>query len=234
MQGGAAEEVLRNFWTRWDEAATLPSRNYWSGGQNKPYNPSIIAKPGELVPASAPKPVRTSSGSYGDAGARIWRSYGPQRITPLGDSLQLGSHTPAGRRGEGGRHRPDEGDRHRQEVHLRRRPDAQPVSRRECLQQARDPVPGGLQGAGPGRQGDLRDAGLPRPGRQVVGGRDAQGVGGDRHVRAAGTEPGTAKELRPVHLAGHQGAPRSSWSTTSSPSGRPTSGTARWSGTSPR
>ncbi|GAB3976058.1 hypothetical protein GCM10029978_061830 [Actinoallomurus acanthiterrae] len=97
LQGRAAEEVLRNFWTRWDEAATLPARSYWSNGQKEPYNAAVSPKPESLTPEYSPTLVRTSSRAYADAGVRIWRSYAPHRVTPLGDTLRLDWHTlPAG------------------------------------------------------------------------------------------------------------------------------------------
>jgi phosphatidylserine/phosphatidylglycerophosphate/cardiolipin synthase-like enzyme len=93
LQGGAAEAVLDNFWTRWDETATLPARTYGHGGVEEPFNPAVEPKPEQLIPPQSRQPANLSAGSHADAGVRIWRSYGPLRVTALGDSLQLAWHT---------------------------------------------------------------------------------------------------------------------------------------------
>ncbi|MFB9833663.1 phospholipase D-like domain-containing protein [Actinoallomurus acaciae] len=93
LQSGAAEEVLRNFWSRWHETATLPARNLWLNQQEEPFNPAIEPEPAEPIPAYSPAPAHPSSGSHVDAGVRIWRSYPPHRVTPLGDSLQIPWHS---------------------------------------------------------------------------------------------------------------------------------------------
>ena len=84
LQGGAAEEVLKNFRTRWDETVTLPRRRYWYGGANI-YNDNVDPKPPVLKPQSTAAPA----GSHPDAGVRIWRSYGPLRVTAFTDTLSL-------------------------------------------------------------------------------------------------------------------------------------------------
>jgi phosphatidylserine/phosphatidylglycerophosphate/cardiolipin synthase-like enzyme len=89
LQGGAAEEVLANFWTRYDETATLPPRRYWYGGINR-FNGDIDPKPAALKPTPGPLPANPPAGSHVDTGVRIWRSYGPLRVTgSLGDGLDL-------------------------------------------------------------------------------------------------------------------------------------------------
>ncbi|MEV0409039.1 phospholipase D-like domain-containing protein [Actinoallomurus sp. NPDC050550] len=93
LQSGAAEEVLRNFWSRWRETATLPPRNLWLNQQEEPFNPAIEPEPAEPIPAYSPAPAHPSNGSHVDAGVRIWRSYPPYRVTPLGDSLQIPWHS---------------------------------------------------------------------------------------------------------------------------------------------
>jgi phosphatidylserine/phosphatidylglycerophosphate/cardiolipin synthase-like enzyme len=93
LQGGAAEEVLANFGTRWEETATLPPRRYWYSGIHL-YNGDVDPKPPVLKPASTKAPANSPTGSYPDAGVRIWRSYGRLRVTGhLGDGLDLPWHS---------------------------------------------------------------------------------------------------------------------------------------------
>ena len=89
LQGGAAEDVLSNFWTRWDETATLPPRRYWFGGIQE-YNPAVDPKPSQLKPSPLQLPGQRPPGSHVDSGVRIWRSYAPLRVAgSLGDDLNL-------------------------------------------------------------------------------------------------------------------------------------------------
>ncbi|MEV0406069.1 phospholipase D-like domain-containing protein, partial [Actinoallomurus sp. NPDC050550] len=89
LVGGAAEEVLSNFWTRWDETATLPNRTYWHERTQEPYNPAIEPTPHQLTPPRSAEPTRSSADSHVDAGIRVWRSYAKHRVSPLTDSLRL-------------------------------------------------------------------------------------------------------------------------------------------------
>lgn len=88
LVGGAATSALDNFWTRWDETVDLPPRRYWFAGAAEQFNPTIAAAPALRNPA-APMPAGPlPPDSYDDAGLRIWRSYGPRKVTGLADGNQ--------------------------------------------------------------------------------------------------------------------------------------------------
>ncbi|OKI44026.1 hypothetical protein A6A27_38630 [Micromonospora sp. CB01531] len=93
LRGGAAEAVLDNFWTLWDETATLPERKYWLNGARQLFNPAVEPKPQALQPARSPLPANPPVGSHLDTGVRIWRSYGPLRVTPFTDFLRIAWQT---------------------------------------------------------------------------------------------------------------------------------------------
>jgi phosphatidylserine/phosphatidylglycerophosphate/cardiolipin synthase-like enzyme len=84
LEGGAAASALSNFWTRWDETATLPAgRRYWYDGRSRVFNPSIAAKPAQLAPAAPAPAPPAPGGSYDDTSIRIWRSYDTVRVRTL-------------------------------------------------------------------------------------------------------------------------------------------------------
>lgn len=94
LQGGAADAVLDNFWTRWVETETLPARRYWFGGIAELFNPAVEPKPPQLKPPTSPLPGSTPAGSHSDAGVRIWRSYASLRVEEvLRDGGRLPWHT---------------------------------------------------------------------------------------------------------------------------------------------